>query len=230
MLIKIFVDEELRQRAPELCLKLIYAEVKVETSGEAFRFLMTERVNYLKENLPLENVSSLPAIKETRAAIKRCGKDPSRYRPAAEALMRRILKGNELFLINNVVDINNLISLESGYSIGVYDFDKITPPIRFVIGTADMNYEGIGRGKINVAGLPVFCDAAGPFASPVTDTPRSQVTFETRRILFNIIGFKPGAGLDKAADSAEKFLTIYAKAQNITRKEICNNENHIDFV
>jgi len=209
---KIEIDPGLLQRVPEINLKCISASLKIEKSGNELNNMLDVCIASHRQYWKLENLSSRPAIRETRQAIKACGKDPSRYRPAAEALMRRILKGENLYRINNAVDINNLLSLESGYSIGVYDLEKLTPPITFTIGSAEMDYEGIGRGKINVAGLPVFCDALGPFASPVTDTPRSQVTLDTQKILFNIIGFRQSPELDSTADRAIQLLCKLAGA------------------
>ena len=65
-------------------------------------------------------------------AYKRLGKDPNRYRPSAEALRRRILRGLPLYKIDTLVDIVNLVSIRSGYSIGGFDADKIVGGLELV--------------------------------------------------------------------------------------------------
>jgi hypothetical protein len=93
--------------------------------------------------------------------IKKLGKDPNRYRPSSEALCRRILKGQELYQINTLVDLINLVSLETGYSIGGFDDAKIRGGLTLGVGEAEEKFEGIGRGLLNIEGLPVYRDDIG---------------------------------------------------------------------
>lgn len=83
----------------------------------------------------------------TREAYKRCGKDPGRYRPSAEALRRRLMRGIPLYQIDTLVDLINLVSLRTGHSIGGFDADKIQGNrLELGIGKAEEPFEGIGRG------------------------------------------------------------------------------------
>jgi DNA/RNA-binding domain of Phe-tRNA-synthetase-like protein len=165
--------------------------------------------------------SSLPAVQAARAAYKQLGKDPARYRPAAEALLRRARQGKGIDPIHPVVDVNNVVSLESGISIGSYDLDRLSPPFAARAGGEGESYEGIGRGALNLAGLPLLADADGPFGCPTSDGVRAAVGAETRRVLMVLYGFAAGASaeahgaLDDALARAVQLLEEHAGAAGI---------------
>ena len=169
----------------------ISAEVVVAPAGAALEWALDAAVAATTARLENSRAQDLPAVAATRQAYRALGKDPARYRPAAEALLRRVAQGKGLFRVNSVVDVNNLVSLETGFSIGTYDMAKLTPPLLFRRGRPGEVYEGIGRGALNLDGLPVFADAQGPFGSPTSDSARSRVTSETERVLMVVIGFAP---------------------------------------
>ncbi len=138
------------------------------------------------------NVSDLkerPAIKATRLAYKAFGKDPNRYRPAAEQLGRRLLNDLGLYRVSPLVDFGNLISLSTGFSVGLFDFETIQMPILFRVGIDNDVFEGIGRGIMNIAGLPVYCDEHGPFATPTSDHERTKIQQYTSKVLMFINDF-----------------------------------------
>jgi DNA/RNA-binding domain of Phe-tRNA-synthetase-like protein len=102
-------------------------------------------MNEIASTLQIEDISQIPAISASRKAYKACGKDPARYRLSAEALLRRVVNRNEIYQINNVVDLLNLVSISTGFSIGGYDADKIDGDIIYGIGKPNEPYIGIGR-------------------------------------------------------------------------------------
>lgn len=180
----------------------VMAEVGVATADAALSRTLGEVVAAARDRLGDGRPQDVPAVATTRAAYKALGKDPARYRPAAEALLRRVVQGKGVDPVNAVVDVNNILSLETGFSIGTYDLAKLAPPLAFRRGRAGETYEGIGRGSLNLEGLPVFADARGPFGSPTSDSMRSMVGPGTERILMVMIGFAPvlveAAHLDRA--------------------------------
>jgi DNA/RNA-binding domain of Phe-tRNA-synthetase-like protein len=139
---------------------------------------------------------------------------------SAEALLRRTVQGKELYRVNNVVDLLNLVSVSTGFSIGGYDAGKIDGAVVFGIGHADEPYEGIGRGKLNIESLPVFRDNLGAFGSPTSDSVRTSVTLETKRFLMIIIDFGALPELEQATEMAVKLLKNYAKADNFEIKKL----------
>jgi DNA/RNA-binding domain of Phe-tRNA-synthetase-like protein len=167
-----------------------------------------------KESVELAAVGNHPAIKASRMAYRLCGKDPARYRLSSEALMRRAVKGYPLYHINNVVDLVNLISLESGMSIGGYDAEKVSGNVIFDIGRKDEPYEAIGRGEMNIEFLPVFRDLISAFGSPTSDSVRTSVTAGTRRFLMIVVGFSGEADTRQTVEQSIDLLKKYADAQN----------------
>ena len=134
--------------------------------------------------------------KALRDAYRALGNDPTRYRGSNEALVRRISQGKELYRVNTVVDINNLISLEHAELGGTFDLHLVQPPIIFRVGQPGELYSGIGRGEIKIEGLPVFADQLGPFGSTTSDSERTMVRLDTTTILMVVISFDGGKGLD----------------------------------
>lgn len=165
-----------------------------------------------------DGAAGIPAIAATRGAYKACGKDPSRYRPAAEALVRRALRGDAPPAVNTAVDVCNLVALETGISCGVYMRTALSPPLRLRLGTVDDTYTGIGRGAVNVAGLPVLADAVGPFGSPTSDSERSAVGAATRDILFVAYGLDHP--VDDALALAGRTYTSYADAHDLAAWQV----------
>lgn len=164
-----------------------------------------------------ETIKQISGIEATRRVYKACGKDPSRYRPAAEALMRRIIQGKPLYRIDTLVDLVNLASIAYGYSIGGFDagrFDGDT--LTLGIGREGEPYEGIGRGMLNIAGLPVYRDAAGGVGTPTSDNERTKMTMETRHVLVLINGYDGDEGQVMAnARYVGGLLAGYASGRDI---------------
>ncbi|WP_340112915.1 B3/B4 domain-containing protein [Maribellus mangrovi] len=217
---KIEISENLKQKVPELNLSCIECDVEVEEKKEQLWEKIEQKISELNETLKVEDISKLPAISASRKAYKACGKDPARYRLSAEALLRRVVKRNEIYQVNNVVDALNLVSITSGFSIGGYDADKINGDIVCGIGQKDEPYSGIGRGELNIESMPVFRDADGAFGTPTSDSVRTSVSLETKRFLMIIIDYGSQGQLDDATKFAVDLLTKYAKATNFDLKTI----------
>jgi len=163
----------------------------------------------------MEDINKRPAIHATRQAYKRLGKDPNRYRPSAEALCRRVLKGQPLYQIDTLVDLINLVSLKTGYSIGGFDLDKIEGNLTLGVGEADEQFEAIGRGLLNIEGLPVYRDEAGCIGTPTSDEERTRITANTVHLLMIINAYSGEEGLQEAADYSVQLLKKYTSASDI---------------
>ena len=164
-----------------------------------------------------ETIKQISGIDATRRVYKACGKDPSRYRPAAEALMRRIMQGKPLYRIDTLVDLVNLASIAYGYSIGGFDAGRFEgDTLTLGIGREGEPYEGIGRGMLNIAGLPVYRDAAGGVGTPTSDNERTKMTMETRHVLVLINGYDGDEGQVMAnARYVGGLLAGYASGRDI---------------
>ena len=213
-MIQIKISKELKQSCPDITLGCIQANVYVQPSCKELEMRIDNTANKLRTEMSLEEISALANIKESREAYKRLGKDPSRYRLSSEALIRRILQGKKVYRINNIVDINNLVSIISFHSVGSYDVDKIKPPVIFASGQAGGAYKGIGKDFINIENLPVFSDSQGNFGSPTSDSERTMITNESSNIVMNIISFSGKEDLDQYLNYAQQLLEKYADGKN----------------
>ena len=204
------IDSELKAKCPRVALACVTAEVLAETTPEGLdQELRACEGKILKMPEP-KAVLEAGAILATRAAYKALGKDPARYRGSAEALLRRVIAGKGLPRINNVVDVINLVSVESRFPVGLYDLAHVEGDILFRAGRAGETYKGIGKYDLNLEGLPVFCDAAGPHGSPTSDSERTMVTVETKRVLAIIISFGGADGLERWAERMSWLLKQFA--------------------
>ena len=212
---EIIISQAIKNKLPDLTLGCIECDVVIsEENSELWREIEAT-CGIIGHSGELAEVGSNPAIRASRTAYRLCGKDPARYRLSSEALMRRVVKGHQLYRINNVVDLLNLVSLKSGMSIGGYDADKISGSVVFDIGKHKEPYDAIGRGELNIEFLPVFRDAISPFGSPTSDSVRTSVTDSTKRFLMIIIGFSGETCTLETIDLAIDLLKKYAKADNI---------------
>lgn len=213
-MIKIEIAKELVEKVPQLQLSCIACDVEILDKNPQLWERITAKVEQLSQQLEIGDISTLPAIAASRKAYKACGKDPARYRLSAEALLRRVVKRNEIYQVNNVVDVLNLVSISTGYSIGGYDMDKIAGHAVFGIGEKDEPYQGIGRGDLNIESIPVFRDLEGAFGTPTSDSLRTSVSHTTQRFLMVIIDFGAPEALKEATGLAEELLKEYANASN----------------
>ena len=217
-MIDITIHDDLAQIIPKLRLGCIQCEVHIAPSDEKIFSLSKSIVADVRSELSIETVSQKPTILSTKEAYRALGKDPSRYRPSAEALTRRVVNGKDLYQVNNIVDLLNLVSLESGFSIGGYDAEKIEGAITFGIGKENEPYQAIGRGDLNIAYLPLFRDEIGAFGSPTSDSLRTMVTDKTAVFLMIIIDFDHHENLQKSMDRSIDLLKIYGNATGFENK------------
>lgn len=208
---QITLSEEIKSRCPEYKGAAVFAEVTNTPFCEALWEEINAFTTLLRANETTESIKQQPVIAATREAYKRCGKDPSRYRPSAEALRRRLMRGLDLYRIDTLVDLINLVSLRTGHSIGGFDADKIQGNrLELGIGRADEPFEGIGRGTLNIEGLPVYRDACGGIGTPTSDHERTKMDVHTRHILAIINGYNGNEGLAEAAEMVQALLRKYA--------------------
>ncbi len=210
------IDRGMKELWPEVRVGCLQYRVKVEKKNEEmWKYLKRDIIKKVKDAIFDYGINEIPNIRESRAAYKAFGKDPSRYRVSSEALVRRIGQGKGLYEVNTVVDVNNLISVESGFSVGSYDTAKIEDDLVFRIGREGENYKGIGKDEIHIDCLPVLADGKGAIGSSTSDSERAMITEEAREALTLIYSFSENEDLEAALDYGKKYLEIYAGAQDI---------------
>jgi DNA/RNA-binding domain of Phe-tRNA-synthetase-like protein len=154
-----------------------------------------------------------------RAMYRRVGLDPTKRRPSSEALLRRVVRGEPLPRVNTLVDVCNWCSLELQLPYGLYDLDRIEPPLVLRLGEAGEHYAGIRKDVVNVSERLTLADARGAFGNPSSDSSRTMVTTATTRALAVI--FAPAelerASLDRALEITSARILAAAGGRETSR-------------
>ena len=210
------ITDKIKSKCPNFRLGVISCSVQISTNRTDLWEEINAKIAKL-ETMQTTDIAKISTVSATRKAYKAFGKDPSRYRPSAEALLRRIVKGKGLYKINNVVDLLNLVSISTGYSIGGFDADKIEGEVSIGVGEANEPYEGIGRGTLNIEGLPILRDTVSGFGTPTSDSVRTCVTNDTKRFLMAILDFDGLNELTETMDLAIDLLKRFGDANDIKK-------------
>lgn len=219
--VEIIVEDKIETVCPSFVGACVEADVENSAYSEELWKLIDEQCEKFRQTLTTDTLKDISAIAATRRVYKACGKDPSRYRPSSEALIRRVLQGKQLYQIDTLVDLINLASITYGYSIGGFDAEKFSgDTLSLGVGREGEPYEGIGRGMLNIAGLPVYRDAIGGVGTPTSDNERTKMGLATRRLVALVNGY----------DGNEE--TVRATAQLIVQlvERFCNGRNARYFI
>jgi len=217
---KIVIDRSISKILSDFTVIGLSMDVKVEDSSK-IKDLVLQYDKKMQEEYSLSDILNIPLIKEARDGYKKLGKDPSRYRLACESLLRRLVKGRGLYLINNLVDAGNILSIETKRSVAVLDYNKIKGDVLIRKGTEVDYFIGIGRGKLNVVNIPVYVDTIDAFGSTTSDTYRTMIRNETTKILLMIICFSSDY-IEEHKRFAISLFEKYGYAQNITNIKVEN--------
>lgn len=216
MLPEIIIDERIKAVCPDMKIGVIRAKVtNSDTSAELWSEIERES-EVIKQQYELLEINKRPAVAQTRTLYRALGKDPNRYRVASEALCRRVIRGLGLYRIDTLVDLINLVSMKTGYAISGLDGDKLVGNILSMgVGEEGEEYHGIGRGLLNISGMPVYRDAVGGVATPTSDEERTKITIDTCTLQMNINGFGPEMPMEKAVAWSVGLLQKYAHATEV---------------
>jgi DNA/RNA-binding domain of Phe-tRNA-synthetase-like protein len=192
---------------------LFWAEVEVSGYADQQLADLRRRVaERARERFAKQSTATSPAAKDMRLLFRAAGCDPTRYRPSSEALLRRILKGEEIPAIHPLVDLSNTLSAELCVPCCVMSDGTFEPPFSFRAGKSGEGYVSL-RGPFNLEGKPVLCDANGPLDCPITGNEKVKVTAETRRGW--LVSYLPSAAT--SAEEARKVLEEHTLAARVVR-------------
>lgn len=218
-MISVCIDPSIKERCPDAVLGLLQCHVQVKKDDASFLELLNAKIAELSE-VELSQANKRDYIQSTRKAYKALGKDPNRYRCSSEAMCRRIAKERGLYYINNVVDINNYLSILSGYSMGTYDLAQTQGDITWMRASEGTAYQGIGKDVLNIEFLPALFDQKGPFGNPTSDNTRAMITEHTTDLLLVYYSFNGGQELEELLALAQDLLTKYADGTDFEIKII----------
>lgn len=216
---EINVSDKIRNNCPDFKGVAILAEVRNTAFDAGLWSLIDEAIEKYRDCNNIDDVKKHVVIEATRKAYRILGKDPNRYRPSSEALCRRILRNLPLYKVNTLVDLINLVSIQTGYCIGGFDADKIKGESLILgVGELDEPYEGIGRGDLNIEGLPVYRDEIGGIGTPTSDHERTKLDLHTTHLLTIINGYDGVGKLDDAVSYMQDLLMKYAEGNRFEIK------------
>ena len=222
---QIIISDEIRKICPSLTLGIVQAKVTNSPTSQSLSDEMSALETQFRQQYTLEELNKRPAILATRLAYKALGKEPGRYRPSAEALCRRILREIPLYRVDTLVDIINIVSVKTGFSIGAFDLNKIEgEKLILGVGKAGEEFEAIGRGQLNIEGLPVYRVTVGGIGTPTSDHDRTKITSDTRQLLVIINGYNGEEGLKQAINLSVDLLKKYADAKEIKSIILSNRQ------
>lgn len=215
--IQIHISHEFIAQCPDFLGVAIQAIVKNSETAVLLWNEITSVCEVIEKKHSTESLKEVSGIAATRMAYKKLGKDPSRYRPACEQLVRRVVQKKGIRTVGTLGDISNLVSLKYGYSTAAIDVEKLVGnSLTLGIGRKEEPYEGIGRGVLNIEHLPVYRDALGGVATPTSDNIRTQTDQQTSQLLFIINAYDGNRHtLECSTNETLRLLTDYAEASDV---------------
>lgn len=213
---KIEIDKQILSVYSDIRLGLLHFKADVKESDNVFwDYMNNDVLPKVRSSIEGKEWNEIPGIRGSRAAYKAFGRNPGRYRVSSEALMRRIRRGDELYHVNSVVDVNNLISVESGLSVGSYDLNNIHGTITLRKAEKGEGYTGIGKDFLDLENMLVLADDDGIFGCSMSDSTRAMVTANTKDILVVIYCFENDIDLQALLHSAQEAFENFAECKNI---------------
>lgn len=172
----------------------------------------------------MDILPKLPRILAVRNMYKKLHFDPSRHRPASEALVRRVLQKKNLYYVNSAVDVNNYCSIKFLLPFGLYDLDQIVGDSSYRLAT-EGNYTNIAGKEVSTDNKPFLTDNLGVFGNPTADSRRTAVTLATRNLLSVVYADENvnTTELDEILDFAATMFVCY-NGGKLTGKYIVNAE------
>lgn len=195
MKIKIKIDKNIYTFIPEFNIVAYRIKFKDKDYNKVQELLFSLKLNY-------SNPLDIPKVKETRDIYKKIGVDPSHTRCSVEALDRRLIKQN-LYTINSVVDLGNILSIMTQRSVCVVDYNKLKGDVLIRLGQDGERVDAINRSSINMKGIVCYIDDEGIFGSTTSDSERTKVENNTLEVLVMVICFS------KQEDENEKLLDLF---------------------
>jgi DNA/RNA-binding domain of Phe-tRNA-synthetase-like protein len=181
-------------RSPEVVLEALLSDLKDDLKGR-----------YRAQ----EDLLADARIRGLRDFYWRIGIDPTKTRPASEALIRRILK-KEIPSINTLVDAGNLASAKTCVPIGLYDLDKVVGSCEIVLSEGGEEFRPIGGEPYALdKGVPVLKDEAGVLhLYPYRDCQRTKITTDTTKALAISCGCRgiPDRDLEDALERLDGYF------------------------
>lgn len=183
----LIIAEEVAGRYPHLRIGVLIGKgVTVQRKTDELEKLKQEKVAELRQKYDSDNLISNPSIAAWRRTYRSFGVKPKRYRPTAEALLRRLIKGEEIPIINTVVDSYLVVETEYLLPIGGYDLDRISGDIKLRVSPGGEAFQPLGstQGETTNEGEIIYSDNTRVLTRKwnFRDCDATKITLNTKTI------------------------------------------------
>ncbi|PVX23928.1 MAG: hypothetical protein CW691_09045 [Candidatus Bathyarchaeum sp.] len=213
------IDSELKTRFPDLTAPILHInDVSVQKKNDELEHFKLEVMKQVRQDYDLDSVKNHSTFRAYRTFFWSIGIDPTKNRPAAEALTRRILAGKTLPCINTLVDAYNLASIKSGIALATFDSDKLEGNIFMRFAKEGEKILGIGMKKpLVLKGREIIVSDQRKLIAvyPYRDADNTKVTEKTKNVTIVVCGV-PGIQketLEHASDVTEKYVRRFCGGQ-----------------
>lgn len=198
------LSPDLRAGFPELvAMDLSIKDVTVAKRSNALEDFKGTVQKRTRNKYDLEKLKDDAVFRCYRDFFWRLGIDPTKIRPASEALVRRILQGKSIPKINTLVDAYNLASIESGIALAAFDEDKLRSKPRMRFAKAGERFLGIGMTEeSSLKGGEIIMEDDEKLVAvyPYRDADNTKVTLDTKKVLLVACGV-PGIEAKRLVDA-----------------------------
>lgn len=217
-MLDMMIDLLLKRKHHDSVLGCLTGKIRIGPSPAGLQQALDDACHQIRTSMQIPDIAKLQPIEDTRTAYKACGKDPVRYRNSCEAMMRRVINRKDLYRVNNAVDINNLVSLRTGFSLGLYDLAKLQGPLTWTVAPVGTHYDGIGRESLNIEYLPALSDDLGFFGNPTSDSSRSMISENTEDFLLCVFSFSGTHELNEILFETQNLMIQYCDGHAMDRR------------
>lgn len=221
---EICVQPRLKQRFPELRALICNVDgVLVEKEKDELQRFKEEICNDIKRTYALETLKDVPIFRAYRDFFWRVGIDPTKVRPAAEALIRRVLGGKPIPTTNTLTDAYNLASIRTCIAMGAFDAKTINGELLLRMAVEGERFLGIGMAEpMELSGKEIVVSDADKLIAiyPYRDADQTRVTSSTQDVILLICG-APGIDEDilrGAGSVAVDFITKFCGGRGWVEK------------
>ena len=214
------IDTDFKARFPDLIAYILrIKDVKIQKRDAELEKFKVEIMRQVREEYDLDSVKDQPIFRAYRDFFWRVGIDPTKNRPAAEALIRRILGGKVLPNINTLVDAYNLASIKSRVALATFDADKLEGDLLMRFAEEGEQIFGIGMEKpliLKGGEIVVSDDEKLVAVYPYRDADNTKVTEETENVTIVVCGV-PGVkeeALENASRVALDYINRFCDGEN----------------
>ncbi|MEM2083130.1 MAG: phenylalanine--tRNA ligase beta subunit-related protein [Nitrososphaerota archaeon] len=215
------LTNEVEKEFPNLKALIMKIEnVKIQKDNIELEKFKEEVIKEVLEKYDLKSLKDEATFRAYRNFFWKIGIDPTKIRPAAEALVRRILQGNPIPRVNTLVDAYNLASIKTGIAIAAFDLDKLKGDIVMRFAKENEEFLGIGmKDPIKLTGKEIVISDDEKIIAiyPYRDAENTKITFETSKVLFLICGVPDIAeeALINAAKVTIDYVTMFCNGKMV---------------